>query len=232
MWHSAQFRGEELLVLGHDPRRNDCMLVKLSGLPMNEQEALRRIAASRTAQEATHLIPILRRQPAPDGSDWFTYLAQKMVQRNSPVFTLPIKEIQDSLDPDQKAIFKGYGKNRRNSTLDRDDLARAHSGELDDDLDDDLDSDFDDIPELKNGRRQPKPTPVNNSTMDYKMDLLIETVSDENHRTQELLGKLINVLSGGVEAPTSRPKRSVRPTKRPRVKRVIEKANTEVTDES
>jgi hypothetical protein len=200
MWHQAQFKGEELLVLGHDPRRNDCMLVKLSGLPMNEQTDLRRIAASRTAQESTHLIPILRRMPAPDGSDWFTYLIHKMQQRNSPVITLPIKEIQDSLDPDQKAVFKGYGKGRRNSSLDRDDLARAQSGGLDD---------YDDIPEL--GGQET--VPVNNS-LDYKMDLLIETVSDENRRTQELLSKLISVISGGIEVPAKRPVRPKRPARK------------------
>lgn len=201
MWHSAQFRGDELIVLGHDPRRNDCMLVRLSGLPMNEQHDLRRIAASRTAQESTHLIPILRRMPAPDGTDWFTYLASKMQQRNAPVFTLPIKEIQDSLDADQKAIFKGYGKGRRNQSLDREDLGRAQSGDADDYEDD--------IPEL---RHPASSAPVNNS-FDYKLDLLIETVSDENRRTQDLLSRLIKVLASPEEAKASKPRRTAKPPK-------------------
>src|SRR4051812_18783995 len=105
MWHHAQYRGEELIVLGHNPRNNDCMLVKLSGLPMNEAAEMRKIAQSNVAQQSNYLIPILQKQQAPNGADWFSYLCKKMEQRNAPVFVLPIKEVQDSLDQDQKAIF-------------------------------------------------------------------------------------------------------------------------------
>jgi hypothetical protein len=187
MWHSAQYRGDELIVLGHNPRSNDCMLVKLSGLPLNEQADLRRIATSRAAQESTHLIPLLRRMPAPDGNDWFSYLAQKMQQRNSPVFTLPIKEIQESLDEDQKAIFKGYGKGRRNTSLDRDDLARSQSGEFID-LDEPV-------------------KPINKNDTDYKLDLLMETFTDGQRRMQDLLSQVLVALTG----ETAKPKRVAKP---------------------
>lgn len=187
MWHSATYRGDELIVLGHNPRSNDCMLVKLSGLPLNEQSDLRRIATSRAAQESTHLIPLLRRMPAPDGNDWFSYLAQKMQQRNSPVFTLPIKEIQDSLDEDQKAIFKGYGKGRRNASLDRDDLARSQSGALD-------------VVE------EAALLPITHNAADDKLDLLFETITDGQQRTQELLAQLVVALTG-----EAKPKRVAKP---------------------
>lgn len=128
MWHHAQYRGEELIILGYNPRNNDCMLIRLSGLPMNEQSEIRKIAASRTAQQSNYLIPILQKMEAPNGSDWFSYLCKKMEQRNAPVFNLPLKEIQDSLDQDQKAIFKGYGKGRTNKALDVEDRSFDYSG--------------------------------------------------------------------------------------------------------
>jgi hypothetical protein len=206
MYHHATYRGEELIVLGHDPRRNDCMLVKLSGLPMNEQSELRKIAASRTAQASNYLIPILRRVESPLGSDWFSFLCKKMEQRNSAVFTLPIKEIQDSLDPDQKAIFKGYGKGRKNQTLEIDDLERAQTGGLDEPVDD--------LPVRAPGPQVQRPD--TGSNLDYKLDLLIETVADENRQTQQLLGKLLTVMTEK-NAP-ARPPRKSRETKttRPR----------------
>lgn len=207
MWHHASYRGDELIVLGHDPRRNDCMLVKLSGLPMNEQQDLRRIAASRSAQEATYLIPLLRRVESPSGSDWFTYLAKKMEQRNSPVFTLPLKEIQDSLDPDQKAIFKGYGKGRRNSSLDMHDLERAQSGGLD--------TDDDDLPMMSQARSEP--VHQRSSDIDNKLDVVLETIAEESRQTRQVMMKLLQAL-----APEPAKKQAPRPRKtapRPTVKK-------------
>jgi hypothetical protein len=191
MWHQGTYRGDELIVLGHNPRNNDCMLVRLSGLPMNEQSELRRIAASRSAQQSSYLIPILKRMQSPSGQDWFTYLAQKMQQRNSPVFTLPIKEIQDSLDQDQKAIFKGYGKGRVNQSLEMSDLGQGMSG----------DAEFDEEEYFENGEAQEvgqirrpseqKAQKAVPSASDTKLDALI----NESRQTQQLLNTLIGVLS-------------------------------------
>ncbi len=226
MWHHATYRGDELIVLGHDPRRNDCLLVKLSGLPMNEQSEIRKIAASRSAQRSNYLIPILRRVESPFGNDWFSYLCKKMEQRNAPVFTLPIKEIQDSLDPDQKAIFKGYGKGRKNQSLEVDNLGREY-GQFSDEAD--AEGQFDDDSELEQHRpiqqvqRQTVAPPVNN--LDYKLDLLIETVSGENRQTQELLNKLLTVLAGKAAAPAKAAQDASRP---PRSRKARSKSDTRI----
>jgi hypothetical protein len=175
MWHQAQYRGDELLVLGYNPRNNDVMLVRLAALPMNEQSELRKIAGSRSGREAPYLIPILRKMEAPNGADWFSYLAKKMEQRNSPVFMLPIKEVQDSLDPDQKAIFKGYGKGRFNRQLQLEDLEREHSEDRF------PDREFD-------GQMAASPAPVN------PLETKIEALAETSRQTNALLNKLVDVL--------------------------------------
>ncbi len=219
-WHYANFRGEELLVLGHNIKRNDCMLVRLSGLPMNEASALRKIAQSRAGQEATHLTPLLRHLESPNGSDWFSYLALKSQQRNSPVFTLPIKEIQDSLDPDQKAIFKGYGKGRINTNLEMSDRARDFSGQIDEE--EEIDPVEDDIPVNRRKAVSSSQMETRSGTtvhmprdLDYKMDMMLETLVDESHRTQQLLGKLIVALTGEVESEPEQPKQAVPKPRKP-----------------
>ena len=199
MWHHAQYRGDELIVLGYDPRKNDCMLIRLSGLPMNEQSELRKIAASRSAQESSYLIPILRRMESPNGHDWFSYLCKKMEQRNSPVFVLPIKEIQDSLDQDQKAIFKGYGKGRTNRSLEVDDLERAQTGGLER-LDRMEDREF--LPDTYNAETELSRVsiPTKPSEVEQKIDSLVES----NRQTNALLNRLVDVMLAEKQAPTKK----------------------------
>ena len=191
MWHQAQFRGDELLVLGYNPRNNDVMLVRLSALPMNEQSELRKIAGSRAGQQAPYLIPILRKMEAPNGADWFSYLAKKMEQRNSPVFMLPIKEVQDSLDTDQKAVFKGYGKARFNRQLALDDLERDHSELHEDEF---AEREFDDQQPAQTKVRQPS-----------QIENKIEALAESSRETNALLNKLVDVLlADKVAAPTKK----------------------------
>jgi hypothetical protein len=196
-WHYANYRGDELLVVGHSPRRNDCILVRLSGLPMNEAGELRKIAQSQSGQETERLVSLLQRLHAPDRTaDWFTYLCRKMEQRNSPVFTLPLKEIQDSLDEDQRAIFKGYGKGRLNKAIGIAELARDQGGvEI-----------ADELPDLMTS---PVNTPAS-SGLENKMDVMLTTLVDEGHRTQQLLNRLIGALTE-VDDPTPTPKPAPKP---------------------
>jgi hypothetical protein len=205
-WHYANFRGDELLVIGHNPSRNDCILVRLSGLPMNEASALRKIAQSRAGQETASLIPLLQRMDSPNGNgeDWWTFLARKMQQRNSPVFILPIKEIQDSLDTDQKAIFKGYGKNRVNRSLDYLDRAKDFGG--------DDTSEFAETENIAVNKKTTK-NAIPSRDLDYKMDMLLETLADESRRTQQLLGKLIVALTGEQTEP-DHPKKAAPKTRK------------------
>src|SRR4051812_15263158 len=188
MWHYANYQGKELLVVGHSLRRNDCILVELEKLPMNEAVELRRIAHSRVGQEHDRLVPVLEKLLAPDKiNNWFSYLCYKMEQRNGPVFTLPLKEIQDSLEEDQRAIFKGYGKGRKNKYLENLDM----NGEAPPDI------------EMPAALSQPVNTSWDltggaikaSPDLGYKMDAMMETLVDENRKTQQLLTKLIGALT-------------------------------------
>jgi hypothetical protein len=110
-FHYAKYRGDELIILGYNKVQNDCYLVRLVGLPGNEQEELRRIANSEQAQNSRCISEILlHTEKGVTGDNWWSYLMKESVRRNGPVFKLPLKEIQDSLDSEQRAIFKGYGK--------------------------------------------------------------------------------------------------------------------------
>jgi hypothetical protein len=182
------------------------MLVRLSGLPMNEQSELRRIAASRSAQESNYLIPILRRMESPNGNDWFSYLCRKMEQRNSPVFVLPIKEIQDTLDGDQKAIFKGYGKGRVNRALEIDDLERAQTGL---DRRDDH-QEFMPLPEVE------APIKAQPTVVEQKIDSLVEST----RQTNALLNKLVDVMLADKQPAPARKVavKTAKPTRKPRQK--------------
>ena len=215
MWHYAQYHGKELLVIGHAPRRNDCILVELEKLPMNEAVELRRIAQSRVGQEHDRLVPVLEKLQAPDRiNNWFSYLCYKMEQRNGPVFTLPLKEVQDSLDEDQRAIFKGYGQGRKNKYLETLDYSGADNNlpgvEITEPAAPSVNT------PMTNGRLESftpvQPAPASGD-LGYKMDMMLETLVDENRRTQGLLQKLIGALTDGVESEI--PLEPVKP-KRPR----------------
>lgn len=205
MWHYANYHGKELLVLGHSQRQNNCFLVDMAALPMNESTELRRIAQSRSGQEIECLVPLLQKLHAPDRlQDWFSYLMHKTEQRNGPVFTLPLKDIQDSLDEDQRAIFKGYGKGRRNKYLDS--MVETRSDEI--------------SPiEIPSVNSPPVNTPVADraisgdlhqmtappSDLSYKMDMMLVTLVDESRKTQVLLNKLIGALTSDEPAPQPEP---------------------------
>jgi hypothetical protein len=199
MWHTASYQGRELLVIGHSPRRNDCILVDLAGLPMNEATDLKRIAQSVPGQEQERLVVLLKDLTSPDKiQDWFTYICRKMEQRNGPVFTLPLKEIQDTLDEDQRAIFKGYGKGRKNKHLE----TLAESEDIDAVLPGSdtrpINSSIDPDHRLRVG------VETKAHELGSKMDTMLETLVDESRRTQQLLSKLIGALTDTpVEEPAA-----------------------------
>lgn len=214
MWHQAQFRGDELLVLGYNASNNDVMLVRMAALPMNEQTELRRIAGSRAGKETPYLIPLLRKMESPSGSDWFTYLAKKMEQRNSPVFKLPIKEIQDSLDTDQKAIFKGYGKRRVNRELALEALERDHTDYQDDDTSHGV---FGGTAALPGSIDEPDHQPPVHKP--NHIESQIAALAESSRQTNDLLNKLVDVLlADKVAAKKAPPKTPPKATRKPRVK--------------
>jgi hypothetical protein len=121
MKHYARYRGEPILVIGHHPLRNDCLVIRLSKLSARQKIDLQSIVSSRVAQETDYLIPILRNQMAchddwlshlrnalsilDQREDWFSYICKNARSRNAPIFRLPMIEIEDTLDPDQKVAF-------------------------------------------------------------------------------------------------------------------------------
>lgn len=110
MRHYAKYNSEEYIVLGHNVKYNNCMMVRMSALPVEDQQALRSIANSEYAQSKFYLMPILVSQQHRSGKSWDMFLLEQMNRRGGPINTLPIKDIQESLDPAQKAVWKGYGK--------------------------------------------------------------------------------------------------------------------------
>lgn len=109
--HYAKYNNEEYIVLGHNPKYNNCMLVRMVALPIEEQADLRSIAMSEVAQRYHYyLMPVLMTQQHRSGKAWNEYLVEQGNRRGGAVITLPLKDIQDSIDPEQKAVWKGYGK--------------------------------------------------------------------------------------------------------------------------
>lgn len=108
--HYAKFRNEEVIILGYRKSMNAVMICRLTGLPADEQAALRQIASSSYAQsKCDYLIPVLGNERHKSGEDWFTYLARRLHRNDGTVAVIPFKEMMD-MDTDQKAFFKGYGR--------------------------------------------------------------------------------------------------------------------------
>lgn len=107
--HYATFRREEVIVAGYNRGRNDCLVVRLTMLPVDEQADLRRIASSTIAQSQDTLTMLLMGERHKSGRDWMTHLAERKQRNDGSVMTLPLKELED-MHPEQKAFFKGYGK--------------------------------------------------------------------------------------------------------------------------
>jgi hypothetical protein len=194
MWHFGEYRGKELVVVGYNPRRGDCIVVELAALPVNESLELKRIVHSVPAQEQEYLVSLLKTMPSPDKiQHWFAYLCQKMQQRNGPVYALPLTQIQDSLDPDQRAIFKGYGQGKKNKYLSTLNEHGEPSGEP-----------------IVEEEPAPRRRGVNNQTvsspqLETKIDAMLQAVVDGNRQTQLLLAKLIGALTDEEEEPDVEP---------------------------
>ncbi len=107
--HYGKFKNEEVIILGYRKSMNSVMICRSTMLPADEQAALRQIASSAYAQSnCDYLIPILEHERHKSGQAWFSYLAQRLHRNDGSVVVLPLKEIME-MDPDQKALFKGWG---------------------------------------------------------------------------------------------------------------------------
>ncbi len=106
--HFGKFQNEEVVVLGYHGSNNSAMIVRPSALPGEEQIELRKIAASTSSQKRDILIPVLQGITHRSGSDWFTYLANRLRGHNPATLLVPMKELTD-MNESQQAFFKGYG---------------------------------------------------------------------------------------------------------------------------
>jgi hypothetical protein len=128
--HYAKYHRDEYVILGFNQADGSCLLCAVNSLPVGEQQQLRQIASSAVGQSTDYLIPILRKERHPSGSDWFTYLGNRMRRQDGSVIRLPLKELED-MNTDQKGVFKGYKKPAKGT-------ADAATVELGDDDQDDV----------------------------------------------------------------------------------------------
>lgn len=106
--HMAKHQGEEVIVLGYNKGDNTVLLVRPSMIPKDEAADLKNFVMTNDAQSIDVIIPYLRKQAHKSGVDWFTYLHNKLMQRNNAVVIRPLKDITE-LHKDQYAFFAGYG---------------------------------------------------------------------------------------------------------------------------
>lgn len=177
MKHYAKYRGQELILLGFNAADGTCLVCNVAALPVGEQQQLRMIASSVVGQSVEYLVPILQKERHPSGSDWFSYLATRLRRRDETVLKLPLKELED-MNPDQKAVFKGYKKPSETAKPTDDSFADAEMVS----------------------------TTVANSAgtapsaLDKKLDALIES----NAQTQQVLAQLAQLLAAQ-NAPAAAP---------------------------
>lgn len=107
--HYGKFQREEVVVLGYNKTMNDVIIARVTGLPVDDQMHLRQIASSTHAQTQDYLIPVLQGERHASGTDWWTYLYSRLVRNDKTVIRAPFKDITD-MNPDQRALFGGYGK--------------------------------------------------------------------------------------------------------------------------
>lgn len=187
--HYCRYRTEDFVVLGHDGDMNQCMLVRLSALPMQDSTELRKIADSPAARKEFYLIPLLQTVAHRTGKDWFTFLAEQRARPGGPIITLPLKEIQDTLEREQRNVFKGYGKKTKGKLRTAADLSDPDVG---------YESGEEGADETMGSTVN---VPSNLGSLDHKLDTLALTIVEENRATQDLLRELIAKLDSATILP-------------------------------
>lgn len=208
MRHYAKYNNEEYIVLGHNVKYNNCMMVRMSALPVEDQQALRSIANSEYGQGKFYLMPLLVTQQHRSGKTWEMFLLEQMNRRGGPITTLPIKDIQETLDPAQKAVWKGYGKPSEVApqpglSADAQALQEAwQPGSTKPQMSPDFS-----IPSM----------PVASNALDRKVDELALTVVEESRMTRASIDRLAAVLEGAFAPKTEAKEKGeaeVKPKKR------------------
>lgn len=186
--HYAKYRGQEYIIIGFNTADGSCLLCNVAALPVGEQTQLRMIASSAVGQSVDYLVPILQKERHPSGTDWFSYLATRLRRKEGIVEKLPLKDLEE-VNPDQKAVFKGY---KTASTT----VTPAYSDDF---------ADAEVATTTVAGIAAPAST-----GLDKKIDALIESQA----QTQQVLAQLAQVLAaqaaGQAAAPAAPKKRAPR----------------------
>jgi hypothetical protein len=199
MKHFAKYRNEEYLLIGFAPRYNDVMLCRMAGLPGEDAGNLRAVAQSQAGQDADFLAPVLQSTRYKGNDDWFTYLMSNLPRKNGVIVRIPVTQVQEGLDPEQRKLIKGYGTNR----LSKNQLLDAESEKL-----------SESVKATKPAALKDVPTVSTPASSDYKLDMLMDTIVDEGRQTRTMLAQLIRAMNGDTspveEAKPERPARKTR----------------------
>jgi len=107
--HYAKWNQEEVIILGYNNKMNDCIIVRVTALPVDDQVHLRQIASSTYAQTQDFLMPLLQSQMHASKYDWLRYLLTRLARNDKTVVKVPLKDLSE-MNPEQKAFFGGWGK--------------------------------------------------------------------------------------------------------------------------
>lgn len=99
-WHFFVMDGEEYLVLGHNPKQNDCLCLRIGQLHKNDQPALEDIARSERAQRNPYLLGVLNTEPHEFGNSWWQFVAPW-------TFFMPLEYLKNRIAQSQYELFAG-----------------------------------------------------------------------------------------------------------------------------
>ncbi len=115
-WHYFVFEGFEYLVLGYNPKLNNCLVFCLDTLGRRDQEELGYIVNSEAAQKEAYLVAILARSLHSGGGMWW----ERLMARS---FFVDRVHLKDRVASKQLAIFE--------NDYNRYDYSVSYTGKLD-----------------------------------------------------------------------------------------------------
>lgn len=109
-WHFFTVTGTEYLVLGYNPKPNNCLIICTSVLHISDQKDLEYLANTPQAQKEPYLVNILVRSPYMVGKSWWEHLVEK-------TFCEPLFMLKDRIAPTQYAIFHEAQRQKQQKSI-------------------------------------------------------------------------------------------------------------------
>jgi hypothetical protein len=101
--HFGTYRGKDIIIVGHNPHEDMCMIVKLDAVPLNDADELRSLSARN--QSVYYMVPVLQcHSHSKVSEDWFTYLAARLMNNKGDVLSVPPSQITFE-DPVQQEYY-------------------------------------------------------------------------------------------------------------------------------